>query len=104
MAPSTVQAQLKDSNWQCYKYSYHLNPSIETVVHCFGYGENINVNRDISGECSGDSFLSLYFLPIGNTLTITNESVENLDRPHLLYKEDINKKAKHVDHSLSREN
>ena len=41
--------------------------------------------RDVPGECPGDIFLSLDFLLTGNTLTITNESVENLKAIECIY-------------------
>ena len=41
--------------------------------------------RDIPGECSGDIFILLDFPPSGNTLTITNESVENLKALDYIY-------------------
>ena len=58
--------------------------------------------RDIPGECSGDIFLSLDFLPTGSTLTITNESVENLKVLNYIYsiRKTLIKKAKHVDDLL----
>ena len=45
----------------------------------------ILLTRDLPGECSGDIFRTLDFLPSGNTLIFSDEGVENLKALYCIY-------------------